>query len=118
MEANAAKFVSQGTRYFDAKPGGEHTRIRHEAFAARLIDRCGLAIADDDAHTLAAGGYRGGQSRRPTADDKDIRVRHSVSDVHGAARKAQRIGPEGRRVMHQIDHAARGGDKLIELFLS
>src|ERR1022692_5253097 len=40
------------------------------------------------------------------------------SDIHGAAGESQRVGPEGCRVVHQVDHAARGGDKFIELFLS
>jgi hypothetical protein len=53
-----AKFESGGLRQLDPKALREKPRIRHQALAARLVDRRPVSIGNGDAHPAPAGGNR------------------------------------------------------------
>ena len=76
MKADAAKFRAERTRYFNPDLRRRRATVRHQAFAASLIDGWTISIRYHDAESLSSGRDRRRQSCRPTANDKYIRIEH------------------------------------------
>jgi hypothetical protein len=61
----------------DAEPGERFAGVRHEAFAAGLVDGSGARFDDGAIDSALTQGDGGSETGGATADDQDIRGRDS-----------------------------------------
>ena len=74
--------------------GARVERIRHEALAAGLVDGWPRGIHDRYGESLEARRDRGSESRRPAADDQDIRLLSVPPNYHlNKTSSAEKPGP-------------------------
>ena len=91
-EANAAEGIRFAVGDLDAELVQSLNSIRHQSFAARLVDRRNCAVRHHHAQTVTACGNGGGQAGRSTADHEYVpRIRKMAHKFIGQDFKVSRF---------------------------
>src|SRR5712672_997913 len=100
MKADTAKLRAERTRYLNPDLRRRRATVRHQAFAASLIDRWTISIRYHDAESRSSGRDRRRQSCWPTANYKYIRIEHLKIHQRSNTSSEQKPGPAAARMLH------------------
>ena len=90
----------------DAERGQVGDGARHQALAARLVDRRRPRLADDDVEAGPGGVQRGGQADRPAAGDDEVTHRTAQSGSVARAWSSTRIRTRSSAALSTVKTSA------------